>query len=78
MSHVDGRKYATLPTIPVFATNSGVWFLHCHIISHAAMGMAVTIVEGQDILRYESKSHATQEGTLLPLLSALSFVLLIE
>ncbi|KAJ2158578.1 ferroxidase fet3 [Coemansia sp. RSA 552] len=38
-------------TIRIKADNPGVWFLHCHLDIHFAMGMAMTIVEAPDVLQ---------------------------
>lgn len=46
------------------ADNPGVWYFHCHILSHEAMGMALKIVVQPDLLEEPSDSvrYCTQQG----------------
>lgn len=40
------------------ADNPGIWTLHCHFDWHNLSGMALTIVEGADIVRKEVRPTA--------------------
>ena len=62
-----GVGYAVLRFV---ADNPGVWFFHCHIDWHLMMGLAMTIIESEDILR--SKADVAPDGCLQSVLDQLS------